>query len=75
MPRREPGAVVGDPDEVVARAVRLACGGGVVSREGTAVRVAARSLCVHGDTPGAALHAVAVREALEAASVRVAAFA
>jgi UPF0271 protein len=75
VPRREPGAVVGDPDEVVARAVRLACGGGVVSREGTAVRVAARSLCVHGDTPGAALHAVAVREALEAASVRVAAFA
>jgi UPF0271 protein len=34
----------------------------------------ARSLCLHGDTPGAAAAAVRVRAALEAAGVTVAAF-
>jgi UPF0271 protein len=75
VPRREPGAVVGEPDEVVRRAVGIASGGGVTSADGTQVPVAARSLCVHGDTPGAAQLAVRVRQALAAAGLRVAAFA
>ncbi|CAG6392597.1 LamB/YcsF family protein [Streptomyces cocklensis] len=74
VPRREPGAVVGEPDEVVTRAVRMASGGGVTSAEGTQVAIAARSLCVHGDTPGAAQLATRVRQELEAAGLRVAAF-
>jgi UPF0271 protein len=74
VPRREPGAVVDEPEEVVTRAVRIASGGGVTSVDGTRVRIAARSLCVHGDTPGAAQLAVRVRQALEAAGLRVAAF-
>ncbi|NJP43908.1 LamB/YcsF family protein [Actinacidiphila epipremni] len=73
--RREPGAVVGEPAAVVERAVRIASGAGVTSLDGQHVPVAARSLCVHGDTPGAARLAVRVRAALEAAGVRVAAFA
>ncbi|WP_327292549.1 LamB/YcsF family protein [Streptomyces sp. NBC_01198] len=73
--RREPGAVLGEPDEVVARAVRIASGDGVTSADGRPVRIAARSLCVHGDTPGAARLAARVRQALEAAGLRVAAFA
>ncbi|MGW2442493.1 LamB/YcsF family protein, partial [Streptomyces goshikiensis] len=44
--------------------------------DGTApVPVAARSLCLHGDTPGAAGLALRVREALRTAGVRVEAFA
>jgi UPF0271 protein len=74
VPRREPGAVVDEQDEVVTRAVRMASGGGVTSADGTQVRIAARSLCVHGDTPGAARIAARVRQALEAAGLRVAAF-
>ncbi|MEU9147723.1 5-oxoprolinase subunit PxpA [Streptomyces sp. NPDC048349] len=75
VPRTEPGAVVHDPDAVVARAVRMAAEGTVTAADGSPVRVAARSLCLHGDTPGAADLARRVRAALGAAGVRVEAFA
>ncbi|WP_329129316.1 LamB/YcsF family protein [Streptomyces sp. NBC_01476] len=74
VPRREPGAVIEDPDAVVARSVALAGEGAVTALTGERVRVGARSLCVHGDTPGAARLAAQVREALESAGLRVAAF-
>ncbi|GLV84288.1 UPF0271 protein [Streptomyces lavendulae subsp. lavendulae] len=75
VPRGEPGAVVHDPDAVVARAVGMAAGGSVTAADGSRIAVAARSLCVHGDTPGAAELARRVRDALGAAGVRVEAFA
>ncbi|MEU9256004.1 5-oxoprolinase subunit PxpA [Streptomyces sp. NPDC048270] len=75
VPRTEPGAVVHDPDAVVARAVRMAAEGSVTAADGSPVPVAARSLCLHGDTPGAADLARRVRAALGAAGVRVEAFA
>ena len=75
LPRTEPGAVLHDPDQVVARAVRMARDGEVLAVDGTTVPVRARSLCVHGDTPGAAALALRVREALAAAGVGVEAFA
>ncbi|MFJ2825906.1 LamB/YcsF family protein [Streptomyces toxytricini] len=75
VPRGEPGAVLHDPDTVVARAVAMAADGAVPAADGTRVPVAARSLCVHGDTPGAAALARRVREALTAAGIRVEAFA
>jgi UPF0271 protein len=75
VPRGEPGAVVHDPDAVVARAVAMAAAGTVTAADGSPVPVAARSLCLHGDTPGAAGLALRVREALAAAGVRVEAFA
>ncbi|GHE68201.1 UPF0271 protein [Streptomyces vinaceus] len=75
VPRGEPGAVVHDPDAVVARAVAMAAEGAVSAADGSRVAVAARSLCLHGDTPGAAGLALRVREALAAAGVRVEAFA
>ena len=52
-PRDQPGAVLTDGDAIVTQALGLA--GSV------------RSLCLHGDTPGAVAHARAVRAALEAA--------
>ncbi|MER6026135.1 5-oxoprolinase subunit PxpA [Streptomyces sp. NPDC001851] len=75
VPRREPGALVTDEDEVVRRALAFAVDGAVEAVDGTTVPVAARSLCVHGDTPGAARIAARVREALDAAGVEVRAFA
>ncbi|MFD3328118.1 LamB/YcsF family protein [Streptomyces sp. NPDC058701] len=75
VPRTEPGAVLHDPDAVVARAVRMAAEGVVAAADGSAVPVAARSLCLHGDTPGAAGLARRVRDALAAAGVAVEAFA
>ncbi|GII54850.1 UPF0271 protein [Planotetraspora thailandica] len=75
LPRREIGAVLHDPDEVAARAVRMARDGVVTAVDGTDVRVDARSVCVHGDTPGAVALAEAVRDALVGAGVGVESFA
>ncbi len=74
MPRREPGAVVHDPDEVVKRALGMARDRTVTSRDGTRIAIAARSLCLHGDTPGAAELARRVRSELTAAGVRIRSF-
>ncbi|MBB6349516.1 LamB/YcsF family protein [Nonomuraea muscovyensis] len=74
VPRREPDAVIHDEGTVVERAVRMAVDGMVTSVEGTAVTVGARSICVHGDTPGAVRLARAVRDGLLEAGVVLQAF-
>ena len=69
--RREEGSVLTDVDEIASRAVRLAVDNEVVAVDGSVVPVRARSLCVHGDTPGAVEIARAVRRALDDAGVGV----
>lgn len=73
--RRKPGAVVTDADTVAARSLQIATTGQVTSIEGEPVTVRARSLCVHGDTPGAVELLRRVREVLTANGVTIAAFA
>ncbi|GAA4504820.1 5-oxoprolinase subunit PxpA [Nonomuraea ferruginea] len=73
--RRAAGAVVHDVETVSARAVRMAKEGLVTSADGTEVPVAARSICVHGDTPDAVALARAVRDRLLEAGVVLQAFA
>ncbi|NWL10179.1 LamB/YcsF family protein [Paenarthrobacter nitroguajacolicus] len=75
VPRTQEGAVLHDPDAVVAQAVRLATRKEVLAIDGTVVPVLADSLCIHGDTPGAVNMAAAVREGLEQAGVQIEAFA
>ncbi|GLX52320.1 UPF0271 protein [Streptomyces hygroscopicus subsp. hygroscopicus] len=75
VPRGRDGAVVSDPEAVVRRSVGLARSGVVTAHSGARVRVRARSLCLHGDTPGAVELARQVRAELVAAGVRVEAFA
>ncbi|HUL58956.1 MAG TPA: 5-oxoprolinase subunit PxpA [Anaeromyxobacteraceae bacterium] len=69
--RRSPGAVLRDPAEVAARVSLLARERRVVAVDGTAVSIDARTVCVHGDTPGAARLAAVIRERLRADGVRV----
>jgi 5-oxoprolinase (ATP-hydrolysing) subunit A len=59
VPRTELGAVIHDPDEVLARVANLAA------------RPDIDTICVHGDTPGAAELASKIRVALEAARIEV----
>jgi UPF0271 protein len=73
--RREPGAVLHDEAEIVARSIRMACEREVVAVTGQRVPVRARSLCVHGDTPSAALLARRIRTALTEAGATVEPFA
>ncbi|HXR71396.1 5-oxoprolinase subunit PxpA [Actinocrinis sp.] len=71
VPRTEPGAVLHDPEQVVKRSVGIATEGSVIAATGDRIPVAADSLCLHGDTPGAVDLAVRVREALTAAGVSI----
>jgi UPF0271 protein len=73
--RRQPGSVLHDVDTIVARCVRMATEGVVTAIDGSDVAVRARSLCVHGDTPGAVAIARAVLAALAGAGVTLAPFA
>jgi 5-oxoprolinase (ATP-hydrolysing) subunit A len=75
VPRGRPGAVISDPAEVAARAVRMAADGTVVAADGSTVPVAAESLCVHGDTPAAVEVARRVRATLTDAGVTLEPFA
>jgi UPF0271 protein len=75
VPRSEPNAVLDDPAAIAARVVRLALEGVIEAVDGSTVEVAADSVCVHGDSPGAVASARAVRDALTSAGVTVAPFA
>ncbi len=70
-PRAQPGAVLHDPEQVSARTVRLAREGKITAADGSDLALAADTICLHGDSPGAALLADAVRRALEAEGVAV----
>ena len=74
VPRSVDGALITDPDAAAEQAVRIATGGEVVTIDGTVLATSARSLCVHGDSPGAVAIAAAVRHALAAAGVDVLSF-
>ena len=67
--RKHDGAVLTDAAAVARRAVAMATDGTVEAWDGSVIAVAADTLCLHGDTPGAVEHARAVRAALEAAGV------
>ena len=74
LPRQEPGAVIADADVVGRRVVTMVCDGAVTAVDGTQVSLQADTICVHGDTPGAARLAARVRAALAEAGIAVRAF-
>lgn len=71
VPRTEPGAVLHEAHEVTRRMVSLVRHGVIAAADGTPVPIAARSICVHSDTPGALALALAVRDGLLAAGVQI----
>ena len=71
VPRSQPGAVIHDPEIVVRRAVRMVREGSVDAIEGSRVPLAIDTLCVHGDTPGAAELAARIRRALADGGIEV----
>jgi len=75
VPRSTAHSVLADPEEVALRAVRMAVHGQVSALTGEVVDLDTRSLCLHGDTPGAVALARRTREALRAAGAALAAFA
>ena len=74
VPRSQPGAMIEDEDEAVARVIRMAKEGSVTAIDGTEVTIQADSVCVHGDGAKALAFVEKIREALGNAGVEVRAF-
>jgi UPF0271 protein len=68
--RKVPGAVIHDAEAVVARVLAMVQGR-VTALTGKIIPITVETICLHGDTPGAAVLARSVRQALEGAQVQV----
>ena len=73
--RREPGAVLHDPDQIADRMLRLAQTGEIEAADGSILHLKADSICVHGDSPGAVAISARIRQRLLAAGVAIHPFA
>jgi UPF0271 protein len=73
--RREPGAVLHDPERVAQRMLRLVQEGTLEAIDGSITRIQADSICVHGDSPAAVEMARELRRVLEQANLSLQPFA
>jgi len=71
-PRTLGDALITDPSAAAAQALSMLEKGGVTTVDGPFITLQVETLCIHGDTPGAAEIARAVREALGRANVKIA---
>ena len=69
--RRTPGAVIHDAARVVDRVLRMVRDRVVEVTDGSMLSLDAATICVHGDTPGAADLVAKLRAGLEAAGVEI----
>lgn len=69
--RREPNAVISDPEAVLKRCVRMVVEGKVASINGHDIEKRGDSLLLHGDTAGALEMAKKIRRALVEAGVEI----
>ncbi|HYZ90547.1 MAG TPA: 5-oxoprolinase subunit PxpA [Myxococcales bacterium] len=72
MPRSQPGSVLTNPADAADQALHIARDRFVTASDGSRLSVEAKTLCLHGDTPGAPRIAAAVRDALDRAGIRIA---
>ena len=72
-PRDKPGGMIEDAARSVKQALAMVEEGTVISVNGKRVPVVAETLCLHGDQPGAAVFAKALRKAFSERSISVAA--
>lgn len=73
--RKEPDAMVHDPDEAASRVLAMVEEGAIIARDGSRIPTAVDSICVHGDGPTAVALAQKVRDTLVGAGVTIAPFA
>lgn len=69
--RKFDDALIRDPAEAARQALQIAERGVVPARDGTEVSLDAQTICIHGDTPGAAKIAAAVSQTLRQAGVEI----
>jgi UPF0271 protein len=69
--RRLPGALICDPQAAAAQALRIAQARCAIASDGSRIALRARTLCLHGDTPGCVPIAAAVASALRQAGIEL----
>ncbi|NYT85801.1 LamB/YcsF family protein [Pollutimonas harenae] len=63
--RKQPDAMIEDPQQSIQQVLRMVLDGRVVTQQSHEIPVQADTLCIHGDQPGAAMFAQAIRKALQ----------
>jgi UPF0271 protein len=63
-PRSEPGAMIADPEIALEQVLDMVTKGKVRSIAGNWIDIKAETICIHGDTEGAAAYARIIREGL-----------
>ena len=71
MPRNKDGAVLQDIESRIHQACQIACDQSVTHCNGADIPMPAKTICLHGDSPGAAATARQIRKALMARGVSV----
>lgn len=64
-PRNQPGALLHEPQQILAQALTLARGEALSTSDGSALQLPADTLCVHGDNPQSVAVVRQIRQALE----------
>ncbi|MEX2695653.1 LamB/YcsF family protein [Rhizobium mongolense] len=72
--RREPGAVLHDPQLIARRMLQLAHEGTLEAIDGSTIKIDAQSICVHGDSPRAVSIATEIRRVFEVDGIAVRSF-
>lgn len=75
VPRSEPDALLLDPDEAVAQAMRFATEAVVIANDGQSIAIPFTTLCVHGDMERSVERLSAIRKALEQSGCQISASA
>ncbi len=74
VPRSREGAVLHDAEAAADRLIRFLETGNMPVIDGPPIPLAAQSVCVHGDAPGALAMARRIRERLQSAGITIAPF-
>jgi len=70
--RREPGAIIHDHQFAADRVLKMVTEGTIASMDGTEIKVASDTICVHGDNPAAVRLIKQIRERLLSSGVAIA---
>jgi UPF0271 protein len=71
VPRNQPGAIIQDLEDVIARSLRMVTEGKAIAVNGEEIPIRADTICLHGDTPGAVALARSLRQRIKAAGIAV----
>ena len=71
VPRSQPGAIIQNLEDVVARSLRIITEGKAIAVNGEEIHIRADTICLHGDTLGAVALARGLRQRMEAVGIAV----